>query len=165
MKIKTIKNFPNYKIDEFGNIYMKNGKIKSVNINNMGYKVVSLSNNGNRKYFLVHRLVAISFILNPDNLPIVNHIDTNTLNNHIDNLEWCTHKQNMEHASMHNLMNINTQSRKGETNGNSKLTNNDVNKIKELSNTGVKTKNLAKLFKVNISTINRIKRNANWKHL
>jgi len=44
---------------------------------------------------LVHRMVAITFLQNPDNLPVVNHKDTNILNNHVDNLEWVTYKENM----------------------------------------------------------------------
>jgi hypothetical protein len=48
--------------------------------------------------FLVHRLIAIAFIPNPDNLPEINHIDGDPLNNNISNLEWCTHQYNMQHA-------------------------------------------------------------------
>jgi hypothetical protein len=51
---------------------------------------VSLSKDGKAKPFRVHRLVAVAFIPNPDNLPIINHKDENKLNNNADNLEWCT---------------------------------------------------------------------------
>ncbi len=57
--------------------------------------IVNLSKNKTRNAFRVHRLVAETFIPNPDNKPEINHIDFNPLNNRVDNLEWCTHKENM----------------------------------------------------------------------
>ena len=44
---------------------------------------------------LIHRMVALTFLDNPDNKPVVNHKDTNILNNHVDNLDWVTYKENM----------------------------------------------------------------------
>ena len=61
---------------------------------NKGYKYVHLLDNGARKSFLVHRLVAIAFVPNPDNFPLINHKDEDYFNNRADNLEWCTHKYN-----------------------------------------------------------------------
>ena len=58
---------------------------------------------GKRKDFKGHRLVAEHFIDNPNNYPIVNHIDGNKANNHIENLEWCTHSQNNIHAYKNGL--------------------------------------------------------------
>lgn len=49
------------------------------------------------KTFQVHRLVALTYIPNPDNKPCVNHIDNNASNNHFSNLEWCTHEENIFH--------------------------------------------------------------------
>lgn len=57
---------------------------------NNSYAQVTLYRNSTRKKFLVHRLVAIAFIPNPNNLPYINHKDENPLNNSCDNLEWCT---------------------------------------------------------------------------
>ena len=62
------------------------------------YKMVSLSSNHKSRKFLVHRLVAQAFIPNPNDKEEVNHIDGNKLNNVVDNLEWCTKSENVEHA-------------------------------------------------------------------
>lgn len=66
-----------------------------------GYSHVSLSKEGCRKRVMVHRLVAMAFIPNPENKPHVNHLDSNRKNNHVDNLEWCNQKENMQHALKH----------------------------------------------------------------
>ena len=73
-------------------------------INNSGYKRVCLKINGEYKEKLVHRLVAETFIPSKKRCKLVNHIDGNRLNNHVSNLEWVTHKQNMRHAKKMRLM-------------------------------------------------------------
>lgn len=66
--------------------------------NNKGYKMVYLSEKGKTKLVLVHRLVAMAFVDNPQNYPIVNHKDENPLNNNADNLEWCTYSYNRTYS-------------------------------------------------------------------
>ena len=72
-------------------------------LNNKGYWCVNLYKHSKVHKFLVHRLIALYFIPNPNNLPEVNHIDGNKQNNSISNLEWITHKQNTQHAWDNNL--------------------------------------------------------------
>lgn len=66
-----------------------------------GYQSVSFSINGKHSTPAVHRLIAITFLPNPDNLPIVNHKDLDTQNNCVDNLEWATQQYNCIHAIEH----------------------------------------------------------------
>lgn len=63
------------------------------------YQIVGLNKDGKHKTRLVHRLVAETFIPNPDNLPEVNHIDENKINNAVSNLEWCDHLYNNRYGS------------------------------------------------------------------
>ena len=105
-----------YQVSDLGNVRsinrcVKHGKHGSMNIKGKilaqhsdgEYLKVKLGKNGKMKTHKVHRLVATAFIDNPDNLPVVNHIDCNKLNNSVDNLEWCTISYNMQHAYDNNL--------------------------------------------------------------
>ena len=62
------------------------------------YEAVTLTKDGVSKAYSLHRIVALAFLPNPDNLPEVNHKDENPLNNRADNLEWCTHQYNIEYS-------------------------------------------------------------------
>ena len=74
------------------------GKILKTTCNYKGYKKTNISVDGKLYTVYIHRLVAELFVLNPDNLPQVNHKDGNKLNNRVDNLEWVTAQQNIIHA-------------------------------------------------------------------
>ena len=67
--------------------------------NSKGYLLVDLWKNGKMKHFAVHRLVAVAYIPNPDNLPQVNHKDENKTNNCLQNLEWCDCKYNNNYGT------------------------------------------------------------------
>lgn len=92
-----------YKISNLGRIQSLprkrvKGKMLNPAKNNRGYLRVALCFEGKVRYDSVHRLVAETFIENPKNLPEVNHIDGNKLNNNVANLEWVTKGQNQIHA-------------------------------------------------------------------
>lgn len=70
-------------------------RILKPNKNKSGYLYVILHKDRKKKTWKVHRLVALTFIPNPNNKPCVDHIDTNTINNNVENLRWCTHKENI----------------------------------------------------------------------
>ena len=102
-KCETFVDIPNthYQIGSCGNIRNKNnGRINvPFDRNRTGYVRAILFNGcGQRKRYFVHRLVAEGFIPNPDNKPHVNHIDGDKTNNCVENLEWVTRSENMQHA-------------------------------------------------------------------
>lgn len=71
------------------------------------YYAISFNFNGKQVSEYVHRLVAEAFIPNPNNKPQVNHMDRNTLNNNVKNLEWCTAKENTRWMNMAKIKNVN----------------------------------------------------------
>lgn len=96
-KWKDISGFEGkYRISSDGKVFsVRNNKTLSIYVKNSGYKAVSLGAN-NQKH--IHRLIAETFIPNPNSYTEVNHIDGNKLNNDIANLEWCTPSQNNTHS-------------------------------------------------------------------
>ena len=77
----------------------KKKKMMKQTPNSKGYYRVSLSDRKKTKQYFVHRLVAQAFVENPQNLPVVNHLDFDYTNNRAENLEWTTSKGNMEYSA------------------------------------------------------------------
>lgn len=128
-------------------------------INDAGYHIVDLHKDGKRRHLRVHRLYAIAFIDNPNNLPEVNHKDGNKLNITINNLEWTTKVGNVIHAWENGLANT-----RGEKNGRSKLTQLQINEIREKHKTGLYTNTLlGKMFGVEQPTISMIVNLKSWR--
>ncbi|WP_312364012.1 NUMOD4 motif-containing HNH endonuclease [Sphingobacterium sp.] len=96
-----------YEVSTFGNIRsIRKNKILKPTKNKYGYCKVSLTGDNSYKTVNVHRVIAQTFIPNPENKPQVNHKDGNKANNRVDNLEWSTREENMQHAHLNGLMNL-----------------------------------------------------------
>ena len=100
MMIMPIIGFENkYTIDEFGNIFnVYINRYMKPYITNKGYKCIDLIDKNKKQKYLIHRLVALHFIPNPNNYPIVLHLDNNKLNTHYSNLKWGTYSENNSQA-------------------------------------------------------------------
>jgi len=125
-----------------------------------GYLSVSLTFNGKKNTFSVHRLVALAFVENPKGKPQVNHKDGNKQNNLYTNLEWVTNRENLIHAYNNNLISINY----GEKHHMSKLSKKDVLQIRSLSNNGVSGSDLSKKYKISQTSISNIINFKTYKH-
>ena len=89
-----------YQVSTFGNVRRSKGKVLKPQKRGRGYLAVWLyDGNGNARQVSVHRLVAETFLPNPEDLPEVNHIDEDKLNNAVCNLAWCSHKSNSSYGS------------------------------------------------------------------
>ena len=141
-----------YHISEDGKVFNKKwGRYVKPQLNGTGYYRVHIAG---RMYF-VHRLVAMTYIPNPDNLPQVNHKDGNKLNNCVDNLEWVSNRQNSLHALHNGWMRIE------ENHQFAKLTRDNVKYIK--AHPEMTRNELAKMFNVSPHTISDIRTGRTWK--
>ena len=105
----SIEGFENYLIFEDGVIInIKTGREMKLKIDN-GYYRVGLYKNGKQQNFLVHRLIALAYIPNPDNKPCIDHINRITTDNRIENLRWATHQENMRNLSCYRTNNLGYQ--------------------------------------------------------
>ncbi len=157
----NVKSFDRSVTGVNGKLYNSKGKDISVSTkSNAGYKQAHFSVKSKSYCRDVHRLVAIAFIPNPENYPIVNHIDGNKENNHVDNLEWCTYKQNSKHAFDNKLTPT------GEMCSFSKLTEKEVLEIYDLAhNSDLLQPEIAKKFNIEKGTVSKIKLGTMWRRV
>ena len=96
-----IVGYNNYLIYPDGKVYSKKRKrYLKQGTNNYGYKKVDLCKDGTKKTYLVHRLVALHYIPNPENKPQVDHINRDRSDNRIDNLRWVTRSENQQNTGI-----------------------------------------------------------------
>lgn len=155
---KEVEGFPNYGVSCTGEVInFKRGKVLSPYKEVTGYCQVSLSKgDGLFKKLRVHRLVAKAFIPNPNIFEMVNHKDGNKSNNCVNNLEWCTALDNVRHAIDSGLA-----STRGENNGNSRLTIEQVNEVRSLRGTGTHQQ-ISDLTGIGRTTVTRVLNGSRW---
>jgi hypothetical protein len=125
-----------------------------------GYKYVNLCINSHQKMIGVHRLVAIAFVPNPENKRYVNHIDNNPSNNLLENLEWVTQKENIQHSVKQGRFN------QGILSPRTKFTEEQILDIrKKIFNKEISQGKLAKELGVTQNCINEIINRQTWKHI
>lgn len=161
---KTIPEYnETYQVSNFGRIKCKVETYAMIKvfilkqtISNKGYARVRILKGKNKKgSVFVHRLVALTFIPNPENKATVNHKDGNKLNNKIDNLEWSTIQENTIHAYKSGLINIKT----GQDSHSAKLRNEIVLAIFNDTST---TKEIALKYGIHENTVLNIKAGRSW---
>lgn len=98
---KDIKGYEGlYQVSNLGRVRnIKHNRVKNTTIRPNGYEYVKLSKDNSTKNFTIHRLVAMTFIDNPNNLSDVNHKDEDKLNNSVTNLEWVSHQDNLNYGT------------------------------------------------------------------
>lgn len=168
-KIIIIDNHEtDYTIDTQGNIYsIKRKKYIKPVPDKDGYLRVNLYLNKKMYTKKVHRLVAIAFIPNPLNLPVVNHLDCDILNNDVSNLEWTTFEGNTEHARQHGLLKgaINPNPKKGEEHHNALITEANANKIINALLDKKSVAEISSTLGINKGIVYDILYKRAWKHL
>lgn len=160
---KQIDGHERYFVSSHGRIKNSDGKVLVgfLKTRKGYYKAQLWKGNKRIKTPFVHRLVAIAFIPNPDNLPQVNHKDTNKLNNHVDNLEWCTNQHNADHAMAHGLM----VSFKGEKHPKATITLRQAREIRmAILNKNFTRAQLCKKYGVSVHIVKDIRNGRSWNY-
>ena len=159
---KTIENYPNYMVSDYGNImslnYRRTSKphILKQETNNDGYKLVCLHNENGSKMMTVHRIVAKAFIFNKFKYNEINHKNNDRSDNRVSNLEWISHKDNIKQRDLTYKPKINNQ-----------ITPNEVIEIRKEKENGNKIKDIYKKYskRITFNGFEKIWYKITWKKL
>lgn len=151
---KEVPGFPGFEAHPSGLVRSKKKTLKP-RLDRKGYHRVDIRCD-DRNMVILHRIIALTFIPNPYNLPQVNHKNGVKTDNRVENLEWMTNKQNCEHAAKIGLI------ARGEKQGHSKLTVAQVREIKKMIGEGETQKSIGLRFGVTEWAIAEISAGRNW---
>lgn len=161
---KDIKDYEGlYFLNELGEVFSYPKKTRKgirkllLNKSNCGYYMIDLCKDGKIKKFLVHRLMAKTFLKNDNNKAQVNHINGIKTDNSLINLEWATRSENQKHSIINGL-----RTTKGEKNSQSKL---NESQVLSILNDKRVYKEISNEFGISIPTISDIKRGYSWTHI
>ena len=156
---KNIPGFEDYSISKCGLVKSnRRGRLLVQVTRKDGYKELGLRKDKKKYVMLVHRLVAMTYIPNPLRKPCVNHLDSDRGNNNLSNLEWCTYKENLEHASSKGRL----IGKRGEDSSSSVMDNSTCHEICKRMEEGATLTELSKCYGINLKTLSNIKNGHRW---
>jgi len=157
-----IRSIDRFITNRYKQLQPRKGAMMSVSLHRQGYGRVLLTKDRKSKTVFIHRLIALTFIPNPQEKKEVNHKNGIKMDNTVDNLEWCTPSENVKHAHRTGLL----TTIMGEKHYKSKLSEEDVKKIRHDYAMGhTSHKKLAKEYNLNQKSIWAILHRTSWKHI
>lgn len=160
---KIVDGYEWAKVSKDGQVWsVKRDKPYALDVDRYGYLKARTKHKGKNVRCLVHRLVAMAYIPNPENKPQVNHKDSDRKNNHVDNLEWVTPEENSRHAQEKGRFEgIN----KGESNGYNKYSEDIIHKVCSMLEQGLSNSEIVSQVGCQRKLPYDIRRGKSWKHI